>query len=454
MHTRILLASAVTSAIALLVALGSCNPTGQPGADVEAKSDASPAPAQAAVPADEPIFKYVMTPDAAFEWKKTAKTPGGPTRLEMTSQVWQGITWKHRIAIVKPIVSRHPELCVMLITGGEPDTEELVVAATMANTIGMPFAILGDIPNQPLFEDLNEDHLISFTFAKFLETKDATWPCLFPMTKAAVRAMDALQELSEKEWDKKIEGFVITGASKRGWTTWFTGEVDKRVKAIIPMVYDNLNLPAQMKHHIAQWGDYSHQISEYSDRGLPQLLGSEEGKELGAMVDPYTYRDQATMPKLIVTGTNDAYWPLDAARDYFDDLVGPRYILYVPNSGHGLEDIKRVLNGASGFARATTGEIPFPEFEWNFETTDAGVKLSATSETQPKRVLLWKATAPTKDFREVEWSSQPIEAVDGAYSHTLPTPAEGFAAVFMEFTFDAKGQDFPLSTLVRIVGAE
>lgn len=40
----------------------------------------------------------------------------------------------------------------------------------------------------------------------------------------------------------KLEKFLVAGASKRGWTTWTTMAVDKRVFAGIPIVMDMLRL--------------------------------------------------------------------------------------------------------------------------------------------------------------------------------------------------------------------
>ena len=47
--------------------------------------------------------------------------------------------------------------------------------------------------------------------------------------------LDAVQAFARQEFNHKIEKFVVSGASKRGWTTWLTGAVDARVRAIAPM---------------------------------------------------------------------------------------------------------------------------------------------------------------------------------------------------------------------------
>ena len=91
-------------------------------------------------------------------------------------------------------------------------------------------------PTNRFYEGRREDDLIAYTFDQYLKTGDATWPLLFPMVKSAVRGMDAVQALAQKEFDQKIERFVVSGASKRGWTTWLSAAVDARVQAIAPRV--------------------------------------------------------------------------------------------------------------------------------------------------------------------------------------------------------------------------
>ena len=125
----------------------------------------------------------------------------------------------------------------------------------------------------------------------------------------------------------------MTGGSKRGWTTWLTGAVDDRVVAIAPMVIVMLNLGKQGPNQLKVWGKYSEQIDDYVERGLTEKTETPEGTKLWKMVDPFTYRDRLTKPKLLINGTNDRYWTLDALDLYWDGLKGPKYLVELPNAG-------------------------------------------------------------------------------------------------------------------------
>src|SRR5262249_39201898 len=144
--------------------------------------------------------------------------------------------------------------------GGKPSPTSLLAAFDLATKAKAPVAFLFGIPNQPLFGKLTEDTLIAETFVRYLETKDDSWPLLFPMVKRLVKAMDAVQEFAKKEWKHDVKSFVVTGGSKRGWTSWLTGAADPRVKAIAPMVIDTLNMQKQMDYQLESYGAYSKMI--------------------------------------------------------------------------------------------------------------------------------------------------------------------------------------------------
>ncbi len=409
------------------------------------------------LPAPADLFSYVKRPEAVYRWELTDQKPnvmGTVYDLHLVSQVWQGITWEHRLQIAVPNNPKYPDTAILLITGGGGSDQETQLALLLANATGMPMAILYHIPNQPLFDGKREDALIAYTFAKYLQTGDDTWPLLFPMTKSAVKAMDALQEFSQQAWDKPLKHFVVTGASKRGWTTWLTGAVDSRAKAIMPMVIDNLNLAAQMPHQIETWGKYSEMIDDYTRRGLQELLTTEAGQQLGAAIDPYTYRDRITMPKLLINGTNDRYWTLDALNLYWDDLVGEKFVLYVPNSGHGLEDRGRGLATAGAFANLVGGDKALPKLNWKHDDADGKARLSITSDPIPSGARLWVAQSATKDFRDAKWHSTPMAGTDGRFIGEVNKPSQGYLALFGEPIYQLDGRTFTLSTQIRIIGPQ
>ncbi len=137
-------------------------------------------------------------------------------------------------------------------------------------------AELRGVPNEPLvFSDdgkpRTEDAIIAYTWVKFLKTGDETWPLRMPMTKAAVRAMDTVTAFcaTPAGGSVTVAKFVVTGASKRGWTTWITAAADSRVVAIVPMVIDLLNNVKSFEHHYQAYGFYSPAVKDYlEDKGL------------------------------------------------------------------------------------------------------------------------------------------------------------------------------------------
>jgi PhoPQ-activated pathogenicity-related protein len=404
------------------------------------------------------LARYIHTDDQAYRWERLSHTDRHDGlrvyELKLTSQVWQGTLWQHRLHVITPTTTQQmPPLALLLIGGSGDGTLDLPEGASMARALGAPVAILYDIPNQPLFGGLMEDDLLAYTFVKFLETHDPTWPLLLPMVKGAVKAMDALQAFLERELHTQVSGFLVSGASKRAWTTWLTPAVDGRVKAIAPLVYDNLNLAKQMRHQRETWGGFSGQIAGYTERGLPQLLlaGDQGALELAAMVDPFTYRQRITVPKLIILGTNDRYWPLDALNLYYEALIGETYTLYLPNAGHDLGTGKeRALAGIMALFEQSAGRLRFPRLRWQFNDTAHTLTLTLDSDLKPQAVRTWAARSPTMDFRDAMWEATEMTPQPHGYVYTRDKPTEGAVALFGEAVYAAGAGSFSLSTTVRI----
>lgn len=402
------------------------------------------------------LITYVHRPDTTFQWQPQDRGRIGQTTvttLRMTSQTWQGEPWTHTLLVFVPDHMRHPD-CALLHIGADGWSADIAQGVLTAEATGMVCAFLYDIPNQPLYDGLVEDALIAYTFVQYLDTGDADWPLLFPMVKSAVRAIDAVQQFC-REQSVSPSRFFVTGASKRGWTTWLTAVADERVAAILPQVYDNLNIPAQLPHQLTTWGGFSEQISDYTAAGLPERMGSEEGQRLVAMVDPYTYRDRLTLPKLIINGSNDRYWATDALNLYWDSLSGPRYILYVPNSGHNLQDSDRVHATALAFLEAAARKTSLPELAWEWSSSQQSVHLDLTSDLPARAVRLWTARSPDRDFRPAAWTSTLLRHEAGTgnvyrYVGEVALPRAGHLAAFGEAEFESGSRTYTLSTQMCI----
>jgi len=394
--------------------------------------------------ANHMLLKYVSTPDDSFAWQQAWSTTWGSitvTDLVVTTQTWRTIPWQHLVRIYRPAEVAFPGWMTLFIAGGSggptPGTPkgEDWIAATISQITQAPVAVLCTVPNQPLFDNLREDALISYTFQEFLEDSDPTWPLLFPMVKSAVRTMDALQAFTQQEWGQAVDSFLVTGASKRGWTTWLTGAVDNhRVKAIAPMVIDVLNIKDQVAHQLEMWGCYSEMIDDYSSKGLTEAFNLPLGRELWRAVDPYTYRMDLRMPKLLLLGTNDPYWTTDALNLYWHGLQGPKCLLYDPNSGHGLDDTWRVVCSLCGFFRTVASGSSLPEMSWERREHKGQVTITIRA-PQAVAARAWMATADNLDFRPQVWTSTEISGGDGLYSITITRPAHQNLAVFGEADF-------------------
>jgi PhoPQ-activated pathogenicity-related protein len=404
-----------------------------------------------------PLHDYLAQPDTAFAWKLNEKIDnplGKIYDVELTSQTWMDMTWKHVLMVYEPAQLKHKDHVLLFITGGghlnKPNQESRMLGLMLAQLCGARVAMLHQVPNQPLLGGRSEDDLITDTFLFHLATGDKRWPLLFPMVKSAVRAMDCVEQLATKEWATTVKGFVVTGASKRGWTTWLTGASDGRVIGIAPMVIDTLNFSKQMKYQMETWGRYSEQIEDYERKGLIQRLKDDPDFPLWQWVDPWFYRARLTLPKLIINGTNDRYWTVDALNTYWEDLQGAKYIRYVPNAGHNLQGGREgALTTLGVFFQYVVEGKPMPAVDWKHDTDGDSFRLTIQSKTPPTAVRLWTAFSTTKDFRESKWSSSLVKEVSGEFVALIPKPQQDHIAFYGEVQFNAYGQDFSISTQIR-----
>ncbi len=418
--------------------------------------------------ASDALASYVARPDKSLEWHEVDSGKVGTAdyvEYQLTSQTWRGIEWKHQLFVLRPAnMARDERHALLFVHGGrwKPEYEsergrtqlpsEALLFARLAESIGAPVGVLRQVPFAPMF-DRTEDALIAYTFDQYLQTGEKDWPLLLPMVKSTVRAMDAMQSIVRERWGAPIDSFTVSGASKRGWTAWLTAAVDKRVMAVAPMVIDVLNMRAQMDHQRETWGEVSEEIRDYAALDLPTRLKTERGQELLSMVDPFSYRQLLTRPKMILLSTNDPYWPLDALKLYWSELPGPKHVLYVPNQGHGLRDAERVIGSVSAVHRYAAAAKPMPETTWSFASAPAELKIQVKADREARKVLVWSAQSPTQDFRQARWTARQCTKASDGYACSAARGAEGYTAVFAETSFQDEGKvPFSTTTTICIAG--
>jgi len=401
------------------------------------------------------LENYVSKADTNYAWVVvTNRQADGftATQLKLTSQHWHDGLWTHHMQIVRPPKMRHPEIAFLFITGDGDGLKSVDMLKILAERVGAVAAVVTRVPNQPLYGGRKEDALIAYTFDQYLKTGDESWPLLFPMVKSAVRAMDAVTEFTGQTSQEKITGFVVAGASKRGWTTWLTGAVDPRVKAVAPMVIDMLNMKAQANWAEKVYGKQSEQIRDYTDLNLIAKMDDPPMKRLRGWVDPYSYRANYNIPKLILIGTNDPYWTVDSLRHYWRDLPGPKMIYQTPNAGHNLGGGKEATQTLAAFLELVADHAPMPKMEWEFHNSSRA-ELDLSVSEPIKEARLWTADSEDRDFRNDKWTSREIKPKGGnrSLSAVVETPTAGYRAYLAEVVLTSpSGKEYKLSTEARV----
>jgi PhoPQ-activated pathogenicity-related protein len=129
-----------------------------------------------------PLQTYVAKPDSTYEWHVRGRYRYHGTELvelELLSQTWQDVVWKHQLILIKPPHVADPARGVLIIGGGhwhdsyetDPAPDSLPKGGgafvLIARRLESVVAVLGQVPFQPLFGK-DEDELIAYTLTKRL----------------------------------------------------------------------------------------------------------------------------------------------------------------------------------------------------------------------------------------------------------------------------------------------
>ncbi len=425
------------------------------------------------------LADYVAKTDDNYTWtivSTQSNSDGGVFILDMTSQQWLTKAevdyplWQHRMAVYVPADAQHTT--ALLVIGAGTRTSQLKYQGNhllmdIARRTKTITATVLNVPNQPLvFSDdpqqrkRNEDDILAYQWAKYLKKPAPEHLTLLPMVKSTVRAMDtvvALCAANPTTKPIKIESFVVTGKSKRGWTTWLTAAVDKRVIAIAPQVIDMLNMQVSMQHHHRAYGEYSRAVYSYVENGIMLAIDTPQAAASLQIIDPYSYRAVLTMPKMIINSGGDQFFLPDSSQFYYDKLIAPKHLRYIPNCGHGLDgsEIRTLLS----FYASVLNNTPLPSYKWSVSKDG---QICVTAESKPLEVKLWQIdNAENRDFRVdvigKTWRQSIVTPQEGehekfVYTTDMEQPEKGWRAFFVELIFpDKVSERLSLTTEISVL---
>jgi len=377
---------------------------------------------------------YVWAPDENYGWVDmgeeyswTSSVAGRnytAYTLNMTSQRWLtdedfspdsqgGSIWWHYLVVMVPENLKYTTNATMWITGGSMSSsaphakdEDITLSAALACNTGTVTGALFQIPNEhltfsgdPIQKSRSEDAIIAYTWDHFLkDPSKPEWLLRFPMVKASLRAMDAITEFTKQkrpELNTQLDYYIVSGASKRGWTTWDVGAVDpKRVVGIVPVVLDAINFVEVEHHQYRSYGGWTYALVDYTDMNLTERFDSPNMPALQENVDPFFYRDRLTMPKLVVNAAMDEFQQPDDTHYWWDKMPDPKRFMLIPNAEHSLATgILEAVPGIGAFANSLLTKEPMPEFTWDISEETGAITATLNHVGKVHSATMWYANS-------------------------------------------------------------
>ncbi|GJP30529.1 hypothetical protein CLOM_g3789 [Closterium sp. NIES-68] len=346
--------------------------------------------------------------------------------LRVTTQRWlnESVTdrsvWWHYLSLIAPDHMRNASKGLVLFFVGAgwsehgrgerayhvPKTNDVFIrlAAPLVVDLGILGVMLHQVPMMPVTfyssppgissnksRKLVEEEITSFSLAMAIhDTSTPEWPIYMPMAKSVIRGMDAVQ-LAVREMlpHVPVEAFVTIGVSKRACMAWLSAVLDKRVVAFISYGYDLINFEPNMQHLLDSVGAVPIMGRSYVDYNLTRMLHSPQLHRIMSYTDPYFFRDRLTMPKLLISASNDEFFSMDDSYYYFQDLPAPALLKIVANLDHMVIQMSQWAYDASiSFlssllhANSSCASLPAssrPSLTWTRPTTPT----TATTPTTP-----------------------------------------------------------------------
>lgn len=418
-------------------------------------------------PNDEsPLDTYLNKPDPNYKWFDTGERVhmiSGATAyvLNLTSQQWldtsraygpNGDIWTHQVTVIVPKKVTVTDSALIYITGGcneNPTTpkatdEEPLLMDRISSQSGCIGVVLNQIPNckmvypsDPLKKKRDEDGVIAWAWLQYLKTKDPEWLPRLPMTKAAFQAMRATQEFTSQQKMASIDGWLVSGASKRGWTTWMVGAANcpscPKIKAIAPIVPIVPNLKANVHHMWRAYGGLSFAFSDYVDANITKYFDDPGFVDMMNIIDPINYiKRLERIPKLVMVSSDDEFMMMEWTHSWWDMFTGEKHLMIANNAEHSMATgIFELVASLGNYVKSVFTGGTRPEFTWKLDLDKGIINVNIPPQFQNgTKVVLRTAPSLSVKRRDFRWFVKAETSKEGKASCHFPdigpTKALGF----------------------------
>lgn len=400
--------------------------------------------------AGNPLDDYVSKPEAVYKYFDTGqriKTLTGGTAhvLNVTSLAYldrdtvlgphQNNLWSHLVVVVVPKKLLLPNITLAYLTGDcnsgtpKPPTatdEELLAVDLVTHDIGAIGIVVYQLPNCPLVysadklqKSRSEDAICAWTWHSFIQNNGNNPNELirFPMAKAAFQSMRSAEDYITKNIPgSATEGWVVAGASKRGWTTWAvgsvtcTGENCVTIKAIAPLVPIAPDIHEVIHRQWMSYGGFTFAFKDYTDLNLTQYVDDPRFTMAMDLVDPRNYGTRLSrLPKFVIVSSDDEFMSMDWTNiwyDKFQSSFGETHLLIVQDSEHSLATgIPEVISSLSAAVESVAIGYKRPTFSYSRDKTTGQLSVTIPAEhaAQIDKVVLRHAETISDVRRDFRW---------------------------------------------------
>lgn len=411
-------------------------------------------------------LKELVTRPIEYSFLRKEKRPQLELhQYQLTSQHWSPVKtlhpakWQHNVDIFIPDNPFSQRALVIVNNGINHNIKSMdsvpatdFSASTLENIARATNTIVisvDNIPNQYLtYEEngkpLKEDDSVAHSWTLFMEQPDKQqlMPLHIPMAISVSQAL-TLAQRELKQWN--IDNFIVSGISKRGWTTWLAAIADPRIDAIVPFAIDLLGTTATLKHMYQSYGgNWPAVFHPYYQERIDEKIATPEFFKLMQIEDPLQYlgsmyESRLAIPKYIINASGDDFYVPDNSKFYYEKLPGKKSLRVAPNSDHrGIA--KFAEQSLTAFIRRFQHSTPLPILHTTLRQQAGKPILTVKFSEKPEKVQRWTAKNPlARDFRHacgISYNASPINLnTKKEIEISLNIPSKGWEATYIEATY-------------------